>query len=295
VSDASAATGRYGWLEAVLGRGIVSARPVEQPWPTTTETTILGLEDDERVVLQMSADAAGIERRATFGRRLHEIAPQIPIPMVVAADPAGPKPWIVSAYVDGASARTMLSSLDEARRLGELVGGLVRDLASLPTGSLQAPASWRSVASLVEAASSWVASVADRLGAAESTRLAGSIAAVPASLGGVAPTLAHGDLVPVNLIVRGDALAGVLDLEAMRVAHPLFDLAWFHDTLRRHHPGAADAAIEAALRAVGAVPDVETMDRLALLAALRSLELFAGAPSSPADRQPEPSGPRFAM
>lgn len=294
MGNAAASIDRFRWLEAVLGDAIMSAQPVEQSWPSPTETTILVLARGPRVVLQEGGDRPAIARRATLAWRLREVAPWIPVPDVVAADPGAETPWLVTAFVDGASGRTMLSSRDDARRLGGLIGGLVGSLASVPIEELDAPAAWVSAVSLADAASGWLAAApASSLGPDESRRLDGLIAGVPAALGGVDPAFAHGDLVPVNLIVGGGALLGLLDLEAARIAHPLFDLAWFRSTLRRHHADVADDAIEAAFDAAGITPDAGTLERLDLLAALRSLEL--AAPSSAAVGQADPGVLRLAM
>jgi aminoglycoside phosphotransferase (APT) family kinase protein len=58
----------------------------------------------------------------------------------------------------------------------------------------------------------------------------------------VLPRFAHGDLAPVNLLVRDGRVAAVLDLDRARLAHPLHDAAWFAWVVSFHHRDVAGAA-----------------------------------------------------
>jgi aminoglycoside phosphotransferase (APT) family kinase protein len=94
--------------------------------------------------------------------------------------------------------------------------------------------------------------------------------------------VSHGDLAPVNLVVRDGALAGVLDLERMRLAPAAFDAAWFRYLVQLHHPERQQAVWPpfAAARDLPGTSDTTAV--LDDLAALACLELAATAPTSPA-------------
>ena len=69
---------------------------------------------------------------------------------------------------------------------------------------------------------------------------------MPEAFEGTRPVFAHGDLAPVNVVMDGGAGPGVvvalLDLERARLAHPLFDAAWWSWVVRYHHPSRSPAA-----------------------------------------------------
>ncbi len=88
------------------------------------------------------------------------------------------------------------------------------------------------------------------------------------------PVVAHGDLAPVNLLVDGERLTGILDLERLRLAPPLFDAAWFRLLVRSPSPGALAGCRPRSLAALGVSDDEATaaaMDDLAVLACLERL------------------------
>ena len=65
------------------------------------------------------------------------------------------------------------------------------------------------------------------------------------------PGLAHGDLAPVNVLVRDGELAAVLDLDRAQLAHPAYDAAWFSWVVSFHHPRVAGTACAAYTAAAG--------------------------------------------
>jgi aminoglycoside phosphotransferase (APT) family kinase protein len=93
------------------------------------------------------------------------------------------------------------------------------------------------------------------------------------------PIVAHGDLAPVNLLVDVERLTGILDLERLRLAPPLFDAAWFRLLVRHHHPERWPDAGPPFLAALG-IPDCGAKAAaLDDLAALACLEMLAALPS----------------
>jgi aminoglycoside phosphotransferase (APT) family kinase protein len=271
-------------LEPILGEPVATASPVTQPWSTPTETTVLTLGAGTRVVVQTGSDASAIAKRATLGRLLHEVAPWLPLPRVIATDPSLSPTWVVTSFIDGESGRSMLSSHATASALSEQVGRLTAGLGRVPTAGIPLPGLWASRTLLATSARVWLDDLTGRLDPLVSQRLGRLIGGAPAMLGDASPVFAHGDLVPVNLIVRGGGLVGLLDLEHARLADGLFDLAWFRWTLRWHHPDAWVAASRSALLASGVADEAMTHRRLDLLAALQCLERLAATPSSAAAR-----------
>ena len=91
-----------------------------------------------------------------------------------------------------------------------------------------------------------------------------------------------GDFAPVNVILRDGDPVALLDLERARLAHPLFDAAWWRWILRHHHPERWAAAGPAFLFAAGLDDGPRTAARLDLMAALQCLEMLHRSPARPA-------------
>ena len=61
----------------------------------------------------------------------------------------------------------------------------------------------------------------------ERTTLTGQLTRVPGLFQSRPVVLAHGDFSPVNVLSYGTSLTGLIDLESVRLADPLFDVAWW--------------------------------------------------------------------
>jgi aminoglycoside phosphotransferase (APT) family kinase protein len=94
--------------------------------------------------------------------------------------------------------------------------------------------------------------------------------------------LAHGDFAPVNVLTDGEKVTGLLDFEAVRLADPLFDAAWWawsvsfssSDVLQEAWPAfLAGAGIDAA--------EPGLADRVRALQVLRMLEQLAAGNLTP--------------
>jgi Ser/Thr protein kinase RdoA (MazF antagonist) len=117
--------------------------------------------------------------------------------------------------------------------------------------------------------------LAGRLGPDAISSLKDDIANLPGLLAGRPPGVVHGDLAPVNLLIRHGALAAVLDVEFARLAEPLLDAAWFDWIVTFHHPGQAGAARQAFASAAGLdVTDPTVCRLLRILPRIRLLELL---------------------
>ena len=275
-------------VEAVLGGRADTVADLTPPWAVATRTLLVtpaGAGPDGRLVVQWSADRAAIARRLRVGRRLAVAAPDLPLAPIVAGDAAGPVPYLVTRFVAGTPGRELLDDDAGARGLGAAVGALARGLRTVPTTRLRLSHRWGDPRLLRAAARRWIERARDDLGPDQSRRLAGLIEGLPAELGGEAPVFAHGDLAPVNVVVADGSVVGLLDLERVRLAHPLFDAAWWTWIIRRHHPERTASAGGAFLASAGIGDDPGTLRQLAILGALQCLEVLAGLPA-------RASGPR---
>src|SRR5262249_36114900 len=100
---------------------------------------------------------------------------------------------------------------------------------------------------------------------------------IPALFAGRQAVLAHGDFSPVNVLTDGTALTGLVDFESVRLADPLFDVAWWHWSVSFGPAGALDSAWPGFLEAAGidaSDPDLDA--RVHALQVLRMCELLAG-------------------
>jgi len=282
MSPGSADAAELLWLEALLGDRVVAVVEVTPPWETRTGTQVVTLGRGDRVVVQRMSDRRALGRRLRLGRLLPTIAPWVPVPEVLAGDAAAPAPFAVTRFVPGVSGRELLADDAGAELLGRRMGELARDLARVPTRAVRLSGLWGDPDRLATAAHRWLDGAPTELGPPARQVLDRLLDRLPDELGGHAPVFAHGDFAPVNVILRdGDAVA-LLDLERARLAHPLFDAAWWRWILRHHHPERWAAAGPAFLFAAGLDDGPRTAARLDLMAALQCLEMLHRSPAHPA-------------
>lgn len=150
---------------------------------------------------------------------------EVPTPVaVVPAGPGYPMPWAVYRWVEGEpyTALPVVDEGDAARRLAAFVAA-VRSLdpAGAPRSQQDRPMVARDRG--MRAALAVVGDVIDTERAAASWER--SLGAPPPT---GRPVWAHGDLLPPNLLVRGGALAAVIDFGCAGVGDPAVDLiaAW---------------------------------------------------------------------
>lgn len=90
--------------------------------------------------------------------------------------------------------------------------------------------------------------------------------------------LAHGDFAPVNVLTDGIAITGLLDLESVRLADQLFDVAWWAWAVSFSPGGVQEGAWPAFLEGAAIETDDPGLpDRVRSLQVLRMLELLAGS------------------
>lgn len=273
----------------LLGSRVLRVEDLTRPWASGVQTSLVTLEDGRRVVHQLGATTIagreGIVRRMRFARALASAAPSLPVPAVLGGDSRANPPFAVMSYIAGESGDALLATPSGAARLGGLAGGAARALAAVRALDLgrSLPRTWADPDRLAAASAGWLREASPLLHPPEAESVRAVLGRIPGLLAGP-PVVAHGDLAPVNLLVSGERLAGILDLERLRLAPPLFDAAWFRLLLRHHHPERWPDAGPPFLAALG-IPDEPVtgaaMDDLAVLACL---EMLAALPHRSAGR-----------
>ena len=254
---------------------IVAVEDLTRGWATTTRSLLVTTGGGGRLVVQLGAPSrasrSAVARRMRVGEALAVRAPRLGVTDVLGGDPlASPGPWLATRYVEGTSGSELLDDDAGAARLGAAAGAVARAIAAVSPAGLGLSRRWAAAGTLQAVAAGWVSAVA-----VEGARPL--LARIPAILEASPPALAHGDLAPVNLVIRGGRVTGLLDLERARIAPAAFDAAWFRLMILVHHPERWGAAGPAFLAARGFSDDARTAALLDDLAALACLELAAGA------------------
>ena len=115
---------------------------------------------------------------------------------------------------------------EHARSMGELLATFRR----LATAGLELNDLWADPSRLAARATRWGQEIR-RLSTAERMTLTGVIGRVPALFAKRPVVLAHGDFAPVNMLADGTTVTGLLDFESVRLADPVFDVAWWASIL----------------------------------------------------------------
>jgi aminoglycoside phosphotransferase (APT) family kinase protein len=177
----------------------------------------------------------------------------------------------------GAPAAVLLGGVGGAEEAGVLCGGVAAQLAGIAPDGLGLPGTWASGWRLAAAGRTWVSRCAGSLHA-RSLRTIDTVLETAAAEADLASgRLVHGDLAPVNILVQHGRVSAILDLDRARVAHPLFDAAWFMWVVTHHHPQVAEAAWRGYAR--GARLPLQVPTAFAWLQPLQLLERAATAHS----------------
>lgn len=267
-------------LEGYLGSRVTEIVELTQPWATRTKTHLVSADGGERVVVQSSTHRTSMARRLRIGPELAERAPWLPIPELLAGDVRAPVPFMVTRFVEGRSGSALLADNDQARLLGGRMGAMAREVGRVPVSGLRLPGQWSDARRLGVAALRWSGNAADLIDAESTSRLHAAFEQLPVVFAGAQPVFAHGDFVPMNVIVQDEEVVALLDLERARLAHPLFDAAWFRLIVRHHHPERWHAIGPSFMAAAGVGETPADTLALDLLAALQCLEMLERTPGS---------------
>jgi Ser/Thr protein kinase RdoA (MazF antagonist) len=184
---------------------------------------------------------------------------------------------VVLPIVSGAPAARLLGEAAGAEEAGLLCGGVASQLAGIAWDGLGLPSTWASGDRLRSAGRDWARRCAGSLSDGSLGVVGGLIETAAGEVDGASSRLAHGDLAPVNILVEHGRVTAILDLDRARVAHPLFDAAWFSWVVTHHHPEVAASAWRGYAR--GARLPVQVPTAFAWLQPLQLLERAATAGS----------------
>lgn len=271
----------------MLGGRIVALADLTPPWATATRSTLVRAGGEEFVLQR--GPRRSIAHRARLTADLHVRAPWLPLAEVVGAEIAGPSPFLITRRVSGTSGRELMNDDQGAVLLGAAMGRLAREVAAVPVAGLRLSRTWSGAEQLARAATGWLERAAPLLTQIEVGCLRAVIDGLPERVPDLRPVLAHGDFVPVNVIVRDGRMAALLDVERARLAHPLCDSAWWWSIVGHHHPERLPAASSAFFRAAGLATGGTLADEMRVsittLGTLQLLEMVATSRSAPATRR----------
>jgi aminoglycoside phosphotransferase (APT) family kinase protein len=244
-------------------------------WGFEHATFIVDLDDGRRVVLQQ------VRRPRLAVRRLAN-AMTVP-PVLRAAGLQAPDildhaldhdpPYIVRSYITGVTANTLLPDDATAPAVAHGMGAALTRMAGIDVSDSDLDHTWADPLRLASSARRWLTAVGG--GLSDPTRVAAVIDGLPRAFAGRTAGFAHGDFCPVNGIVVGTQLVGMIDVDYSRVADPLFDAAWWSWVVGFHHPVRFQRLWPTFCAAAGITDDDGTRARLAQLQVLYLLERLA--------------------
>lgn len=262
---------------AMVGGTAVGISDVTPPWGSSTRTQVVTLADGERLVLQRGSRRRGMGRRLRLALLLPSRAPRIPWAELLAGEASGNRSFLATRFAIGVLGSELLGNDLGAAVLGTQMGRLVPALASVPSTGLRLSSLWGDPQRLSLSAAGWLARSEAILGPSASAAVQRIVEVIPQRLGADRPRFAHGDFAPVNVILRDGAIVAVLDLERARLAHPLFDAAWWRLMVRSHHPDRWSVAGPAFFSSAGVDLGERVVEQLDLLAVLQCLEMVASS------------------
>jgi aminoglycoside phosphotransferase (APT) family kinase protein len=273
-------------VQEALGQAVSNLE--QAVWGFQNRTDIVTLASGERIALQRYRRREDAERRLAA---LHAVAGPaaatgITIPAVIAFDFDHDPPWAIFKVLPGAPATDSGDFAPGGRQFvatTRLMGELLARFRTLQVTDLAIDTLWSDPGRLALQAMEWVKAVTG-LDESERAALAAVIAELPALFYGREPVLAHGDYVPMNVLIADGRITGLLDLESVRLADSLFDVAWWAWAVSFSGRDVLDKSLPVFLAAAGIDPDPLLARRLRSLQILRMLELLVEQPDLKAAR-----------
>lgn len=275
------------WVERVLGQAVVEA--TSAAWGFQNRTDIVTLVGGDQVVLQRYRRREDAEYRLDVMRALRRSAAEagIAMPEVRAFDLDADPAWVIFDALSGVPVPEVDGGLEGPRfpPLAHAMGEMIAALRELPIDGFEIDRSWADPVRLVARTTDWAATL-QGLDDAERAVLAGDLERVPRLFQGRPVVLAHGDFSPVNVLSDGRSLTGLVDFESVRLADPLFDVAWWEWSVSFSSPAVLKAAWPELLDGAGVdANEPELLSRVRLLQLLRMVELLAGDSLGPGVRR----------
>lgn len=237
------------WVTGAVGESAPVARRAR--WGFRNETWIVEPTAARPIVVQRRVD--GSDPTGPHGRAIRELVRSagLPTPEPTRIPAEGADVVVSLPYVDGVVGAELLGTREGAMVVGDACGLIAARIGVTDPGDASLPRTWASGRGLRTAAARWMDTLPASLQPRVHACLVASLERVAREADAAAPRLAHGDLAPVNVLLKGNRLAAVLDLDRVQVAHPLYDAAWFAWVVSFHHGELADAAWAAFARASG--------------------------------------------
>jgi Ser/Thr protein kinase RdoA (MazF antagonist) len=276
----SVTTGRSGgrrpaWLNTAFEPGIVK-RADRLGWGFRNETWRVVLADGRRVAVTRLADT---EATPSIVGLMTSIQPRllsagIPSPVLVDLAVESTR-LIVTELIDGTPGAELLGQEGGPHVVGSVLGAAWRRLAAVDLTGLDLPATWATPHRLVSDSFARLTRARSWLNATDRRLLFADLEALGSQLSNRRPSFVHGDLIPVNILIRRGQLSALLDFEFVRLADPLLDAAWFDWIVAYHHPADEPAAWRAFVTAAD-LDDHEPVTRelLRVLPLVRLLEIL---------------------
>jgi Ser/Thr protein kinase RdoA (MazF antagonist) len=258
------------WLSALFPEGLTEAARLG--WGFTNTSWRVTTADGRRLAATRLGPGAGRPPTPAVVEALIDAG--LPLARPVLRSPAWPDRIRVSELIEGETGASLLGTPDGARLVGRLCGAVAKRLVSIDPAGLGLTDEWADAAWIV-ATTRRASAVGPVLTPAAGHLLAAAVERLPGMLAGRPAVVVHGDLVPVNVLVRDGRLVGLLDLETMRIADPLLDAAWFDQIVGYHHPAVRAAAWAGYIEGSGlGLDNPVARPLIRLLAMARILELL---------------------
>jgi aminoglycoside phosphotransferase (APT) family kinase protein len=265
------------WVSEAIVERFVAARPAR--WGFRHETWIVEGIDGPAFVVQRRVDDSDPTSPGMRAVRDLVRAAGLPVPEPARVLHMTEGVVVVLPFVDGVVGAELLGTERGAKIVGRTCGEIVARLGAVNPSTVAPPGPWISGADLRAGMHAWIDQLASALPAARRRYLLTALDRAALEVDSVQPRLVHGDLAPVNVLLRHDRLTAVLDLDRVQLAHPLYDAAWFAWVVSFHHPEVADVACEAFARAAGL--SVQSVADLTWMWPLQLLERLAEAHTEP--------------
>jgi aminoglycoside phosphotransferase (APT) family kinase protein len=265
-------------IERLLERPVTGATPAV--WGFTNRTDFVTLSGGDRVVVQRYRRRQDAEHRLRVMRALLTPAAEagVAIPHIREFDLDADPPWVIFDALPGVPVPEAGEAGLEDPRFPEIarsMGELLAIFRRLPTAGLELDELWADPGRLAASAARW-AQGTSQLAATERSTLTDLLDTLPTLFARRPVVLAHGDFAPVNVLTDGTSLTGLLDFESVRLADPLFDVAWWAWAVSFASGSVLGAAWPAFLQGAGIDPsDPQLSARVHALQVLRMLELVA--------------------
>ena len=264
-------------IERALGRPV--AATARAAWGFTNRTDMVTLADGQRAVVQRyrHREDASYRLRVMQGLSEPAIEAGIPLPQVREFSLDDDPPWAIYDVLPGVpvpEAGELRPGGPRFTHAARMMGELLASFRGLPAADLRLDDLWADPRRLAAAAARWAEQLPVSAGRV--------LDAVLGLFAGRPVVLTHGDFAPVNILTDGTTVTGLLDFEAVRLADPLFDPAWWAWSVSFSGPGVLETAWPPFLAGAGIDPaESRPGECVHALQVLRMMEQLANGNLAP--------------